>query len=183
MLYVDGVIDDELITQANDRYISAYWNYNHGARRGDNTTFFVSQLLQDKTELQDCNLQKEIFSRIKEYFKFTVKESEYDRQNCFLNGQTYELDGAEHTDNGYCDTSEPEKLYTIIYMVNKDDSGLRGFKTPYTTVPYKSGRVVLCQSIMPHAGLSCDVKNKLRMTLVWKGYHLEFDNDSPMVIE
>ena len=182
---VDDLFDDEHIRALNDAYHSSLWTYYHGARHDnkDSTVFFHSnRYLKDDdavVNLVDCSLQKKTFETIKDYYKFTVKPKPSDNDMIYLNGQTYELDGEQHIDS-LAKNSNVNETFTIIYMVNTDDSDIKGFWTPYTTVPFKSGRVVIFSSIMPHAGLSTTVKNKIRMTLTWKSYDLVLDKDSPL---
>lgn len=181
---VDGLFDDEHIKALNDTYHPSLWTYHHGARHDskDSTVFFHSnRYLKDDAivNLIDCPLQKKTFEIIKDYYKFTVKSKPSDDDMIYLNGQTYELDGGQHIDT-YVQDIGVNETFTIIYMVNTDDENIKGFWTPYNTVPFKSGRVVIFSSVMPHAGLSTTVKNKIRMTLTWKSYDLVLDKDSPL---
>jgi len=181
---VDGLFHDDHMRALNDAYHSSLWTYHHGARHDskDSTVFFHSNryLFADNiVNLIDCPLQKLTFETIKDYYKFTVKPKPSDDKNIYLNGQTYELDGGQHIDS-YVQDSSVNASFTIIYMVNTDDADIKGFWTPYNTIPFKTGRVVIFSSIMPHAGLSTTVKNKVRMTLTWKSFDLMLDKDSPL---
>ena len=59
---------------------------------GVSTRFYYTHIL-------DCPDQQFIFHKIKEYYKFEVKEKDLEKQDVYINGQTYELDGSMHIDS------------------------------------------------------------------------------------
>lgn len=179
--YVDNLFDDDFVARVATKYHDNLFYYGNVSNNPDDAIFWCSKRLNDYTHILDCPDQKFIFSKIKEYYKFDVKEKDLDKQHVYINGQTYELDGSMHIDSLHRTTNLNEN-YTILYMVNYLHEGIKGFETQMGVVDFVPGRVVIFSSMMPHRGLSTSVKTNCRMTLTWKSFDLVFDKDSPIML-
>jgi hypothetical protein len=180
--FVDNLFDDEFIQDVSRKYHSNLFRYGHVSNGPDAAIFWVSDTLENGTKLINCKYQNKIFDSIQKHYKFKVIPKDIDEKHIYINGQTINLEGEFHIDSHQHMNMDVQSQYTILYMINYHDENIEGFETNFHHVEFKAGRVVIFNSYMPHRGLAPTVKNKVRMTLTWKGFDLEFDKDSPIVL-
>lgn len=179
---VDDLFDDDFVAEVSTKYHSNLFRYGHVSNGPNAAVFWVSDTLANGTKLINCKHQNQIFDTIQKYYKFKVIPKEVDKEHIYINGQTINLEGEFHIDSHQHADMNVEGQYTILYMVNYQDEDIEGFETNFNRVDFRAGRVVIFSSYMPHRGLAPTVNNKVRMTLTWKGFDLEFDKDSPMML-
>jgi hypothetical protein len=168
-LVIDDVYSKNEVEE-NEKHILENVTWEHGAVSNvKDATFFwngnIDHVTLVKKMFEDCVL--EIFMR----HSIELLNNYY---RAYLNGRTYELHGNWHIDY------DKLKYHTLLYMMNTgdvDDLGDFQYIDPSNeidikTVPFKSGRFILFPSHWKHRGLAPSVKNKLRVTLAYKGIEL-----------
>ena len=176
--YYDDLFDEFFIKFAHTHFRDNYnWRYgNKSGNPGDNLFFFGKECADPSMIIDDDPVQIYIMKKIMRDLNIVI----LDPEDCYLNGQTFQLDGSIHLDRQLTPEVYKQNRFTVLYMVNHYfEDAIGNFEFSKNQIPFEPGRVVIFDALSPHRGLAPSIKNEMRITLTWKNCAIEtLDNKS-----